>query len=134
MNEHAHKHVLAFVVALALPMAPCWAQGDAGASAPAPASAPRAKAAKPKPAPRRLSPAEQREVSAPPLDKPPQGEVQPQLHIPLTRKQPAANKPHVQHGAETPAQGGVNDAVARCNAQPTPQARAQCREENGLRP
>ncbi len=128
-----HKHVLAVVAALALPLAPCWAQGETSAAA-ASAPAPRAKPVKPKPAPRPLSPAEQREVAAPPLDKPPQGEVQPQLHIPLTRKQPAANKPHVQHGVEAPASGSVNDAVARCQAQPTPQARAQCREENGLRP
>ncbi|WP_374593621.1 hypothetical protein [Aquabacterium sp.] len=127
------KHALVIAATLALSFSTCWAQDPAPASAPAASAAPL-KLNKPKPAPRRLTPAEQRKVNAPPLDKPPQGEVQPQIRIPLTRKQPAANKPNMQRGPEAPAPGGVNDAVARCKAQPTPQAQAQCREENGLRP
>jgi hypothetical protein len=134
-----HKNILATLLtalsALAWPLV-AEAQGPASAadaSAPA-ASAPRTKAGRPKPPPRQLSPTEQREVDAPPLDKPPQGEVQPQIHIPLTRKQPSTNKPHVQPGkGEGPAGGNINDAAARCEAQPSEQARAQCREEHGLR-
>lgn len=104
---------------------------EGAASAAAAASAPRARPRVKLP-PRRLSPAEQRQVDTPPLDEPPQGRVQPQISIPLGKKKalPVERQSGPRAtGAAASAPGRIDDAAARCNAEPDAQARARCREQ-----
>lgn len=121
--------------ALALPLSPASAQGPATGpaasapttAAPAPARTPAVKPAA-KPRPRSLTTAEQHEVNSPPLDKPPGGEVQPQISIPFGKTPPPPK--NKSRAARTNGSGnGINDSAARCNAEPTEQARAMCREK-----
>ena len=104
-----------------------------GASAaPAPAA--------PAPGPRLMTP-EQKRDEADSADLRTERAVKPQISIPLGRKAAAPSPPgkpitRVLNRGSTPAGGGIDDAAARCEAQPDT-LRAQCRDklsrENGPR-
>ena len=118
----------AWVLAAAMPAA--TAQGQALVSASAPvsgASAPPAAKAGRKP----LTPAEMRDNAAPPDESRPEGAVVPQISIPLGKPSPASSKPTSRATRPEPAasSAGVNDAVARCEAQVSEQARGECRDK-----
>lgn len=126
------KQVLSLVAALALALSLSHAsaqEGAASASAPAAAKSTKPKPKPPaKPMPQKQSPTVQTDVNSPPLDKPPSGDVQPQISIPFGKTPPPPkNKPAT---ARTNGSGtGINDGAARCNAEPDEQARALCREK-----
>ena len=95
--------------------------------------------ARPAPGPRLLTPEQKRDDAAPAGDLRPERPVEPQISIPLGKKTGAApGKPaaRVLNRGKTPADGGIDDAAARCEAQPDA-LRAQCRDklsrENGPR-
>jgi len=132
MNIIPHLPLLAALLMSALPSLPAWAQ----ASAPAPtASAPSAPSATP-PAkgPRLLSPAERRDNAdaATSPDLRPERPVVPQISIPFGKSPPplpaSASAPRAARKA--PTGGGVADAAARCDAQPSDEERAACRKRN----
>ncbi len=100
--------------------------------APAPAAGASAPAAA-LPGPRTLTPAEKRDNATPPDDSRPEGRVVPQISIPLGKSLPAASKPTLPtlrptRPAAAASSVGVNDAVARCEAQADEAARARCRD------
>jgi hypothetical protein len=112
-------------VVLAVSLLSALAQTDAPAPA-AGASVPLAT----KPRPRPLTPAELRESATPPGDMRPQERVTPQLSIPLGKQPPAPPKPKLRAARPgTAASGGIDDAVARCEAQSDEQLRAKCRND-----
>ncbi len=94
---------------------------NTGASAPRPA----------KPPPRRLTPAEMRDSASSPADEPPAGAVTPQIIIPLGKKPAPPLKPYSRAARrDAPATpGGIDDAAARCEAQASEAARAECRDK-----
>lgn len=115
------------VAALALAAVLPWAAAQSvlpgpvvGASAPAAA----------KPGPRPFTPAEQRENATPRDESRPEGPVVPQISIPLGKSVPASSKPTLRAARPEPAasSGGVDDAVARCEAQADAPTRAKCRD------
>lgn len=113
---------LAIAMAFALPSAPAQAQASAPLATAA-ASAPRPT----KPARRLLTPEQARQSATAPGELRPERQVAPQIVIPLTKKpQPPTNPNLPRKGKATPS-GGIDDAVARCEAQSDPQARARCR-------
>ena len=86
-----------------------------------------------KPAPRPLGPAELRESATTPGDLRPEDPVRPQINIPLG-KQPKSSltpEPRAQRriGSASAANGGINDASARCEAEVDSQARLACRNK-----
>jgi len=91
-----------------------------GASAPAVAT----------PGPRALTPAEKRDNAAPPDESRPEGAVVPQISIPLGKSTGEPQKPTLKAVRPAPpaSSGGVNEAVARCEAQADAVTRARCRE------
>jgi hypothetical protein len=97
------------------------------------ASAPSVNASAPlatKPRPRLLTPAELRESATVPGELRPRGEgTTPQLSVPLVKSPAVAPKPRVVRPGKTAASGGINDAVARCEAQSDEQVRAKCRAD-----
>lgn len=121
---------LLFAVACCAAPPPVAAQA-ASAAAAAAASAP----AGARPKPRVLSPAEQRDSATIPGDVRPVDAVVPQISVPLGRTPPAPAKTQaeVQRQRRTEAAGGVDDAVARCKAQTTRAARAECMDRLGRR-
>jgi len=100
----------------------------ARASAPTPsavASAPVA--AKPRPSP--LTPQQLRESATSPGELRPEHAAVPQINVPLGRKPAVPVKPQSRasrRGEAKPADG-IDDAVARCEAQSDRQVRADCR-------
>lgn len=97
---------------------------------PSAASAPAAPAASAPVGPRLRTPAETGKRATPPGALSPERPVTPQISIPLGRNQPPAtpNEPRpVRRGTPTPAAGGIDDSVARCEAQQDDQVRAACR-------
>lgn len=117
-------------VPLAAMLAFALSSAVAQTSAPAPnsgASAPRPA----KPPPRLLTPAELRDSASSPADEPPAGAVTPQISIPLGKKPAPPLKPYsraARHDAAA-APGGIDDAAARCEAQASGPARAECRDK-----
>ena len=112
-------------VPLAAMLAFALSSAVAQTSAPAPnsgASAPRPA----KPPPRLLTPAELRDSASSPADEPPAGAVTPQISIPLGKKPAPPLKPYSRAAA---APGGIDDAAARCEAQASEPARAECRDK-----
>ena len=99
---------------------PALAQSPAAA-----ASAPSAK-----PPPRALSPDESREVATTPGSRRPEDPVIPQINIPLGRTPPppVAGKAAAARHSQAAASGGIDDRVARCEAQSSSAARATCRD------
>jgi hypothetical protein len=125
-----HLPLLAALLMSAMPSLSAWAQ----ASAPAPtASAPSAPpATTPAKGPRLLSPAERRDnADAASPDLRPERPVVPQISIPFGKSPPplpaSASAPRAARKAPT---GGVADAAARCDAQPSDEERAACRKRN----
>ncbi len=113
---------LAFALALSSAMAQTSVTGPMpGASAPRPA----------KPPPRPLTPAELRDSASSPADEPPAGAVTPQISIPLGKKAVPPLKPYSRAARrDAPAApGGIDDAAARCEAQASESARAECRDK-----
>ena len=103
--------LLAWLV-IALPV-PALAQASAPAAKTAPTAA---SAAKPKPSPNLMTPEEKRDTAT--RDLQPDRPVEPQISIPLGGKAKVTGK----------TTGGIDDATARCKAEPTEAARAACRE------
>jgi hypothetical protein len=100
----------------------------AQATAPAPSPATSAPvAAKPRPSP--LTPQQLRESATSPGELRPEHAPVPQINVPLGRKPAVPVKP--QSGASRRGQAepadGIDDAVARCEAQSDRQVRADCR-------
>ena len=107
-----------------------WVSAQTAATVPAAgASAPAAAL----PGPRTLSPAEKRDNATPPDESRPEGRVVPQISIPLGKSLPATSKPTLPtlrppRPAAAASSVGVNDAVARCEAQADEATRARCRK------
>jgi hypothetical protein len=106
----------------------------AQASAPAPMAAASASPVA-KPGPRRLTPQESRDSATAPGDLRPEHAVVPQINIPFGKKQAAPLKPQSNAGrsanasrsASAASAAGIDDAVARCEAESDKQVRASCR-------
>jgi hypothetical protein len=122
-------HRLNFVVAMAFAVLPLAAAAQASAPSPEPAaSAPVP--VRTKPGPRLLTPIESRDSATQPGDVRPERPVTPQISIPLG-KTPAPARTPDPIGAKpnrSSASAGVEDAVARCEAQVGEQVRAKCRD------
>ena len=120
-------HSLPLVTAVVLAALQCSAAAQTGAPAPMP-SASAAPAAKPGPRP--MTPAEVRDSAAPTGDLRPEGQVTPQISVPLGKPFPTPPKPTspAVRPATAASSGGINDAVARCEAQADEAARAKCRD------
>lgn len=116
-------HLAAVVWCAVLPSA-ALAQASAPASSGA-ASAPRAA----EPGPRPLTPQQSRESATAPGDLRPDRPVVPQVNVPLGRKPATPVKPQsaASRRREAEPAGGIDDAVARCEAQADRQVRADCR-------
>lgn len=95
---------------------------------PSAASGPRAPASAPV-GPRLRTPAETGKRATPPGELSPERPVTPQVTIPFGRNPPPAKpEPRVRRGTPPPAStGGVDDSVARCEAQEDAAERAACR-------
>lgn len=115
---------LAAALALAALQFPSTAQTSAP-PLPAASAAPAGK-----PGPRLLTPAEMRDSAAPTGDLRPEGQVTPQISVPLGRAFPKPPKPAAPavRPATAASSGGINDAVARCEAQADEASRAKCRD------
>lgn len=112
------------------------AQAQTAAPAPLPAAPPSAAsgpaaAASAPVGPRLRSPAETGKRATPPGDLRPERPVTPQISIPLGRNQPPAAgtepRPLRRGTPPPPTAGGIDDSVARCEAQQDEQVRATCR-------
>ncbi len=100
----------------------------ASPSAPSPASAAQDVPGRLRPTPKVTAPSDaQRSLQ---LNNPqPEGRVTPQIRIPIGKKDdaPVLQRRPTDTGSTTPANGGVGDAAAQCQAQRGEQARAKCR-------
>ena len=127
-----NRHLLTLALLLALSPLTAGAQTAAARSSGLAASAPVVPkpAPKPKPTPRPMSPSAQREAATMPDETRPLGQAVPQLNIPLGKGPTGAAKPTVNSGvpSKKATPGGVNDAAARCGAEPDLAARAACRD------
>ena len=83
-----------------------------------------------RPGPRLLTPVESRDSATHPGDVRPEHPVTPQISIPLGKTPPAARTPEPIGAKRNRPAGaaGVDDAVARCEAQVGEQVRAKCRD------
>ncbi len=110
-------------VALALAMLSAMAQTAAPPPS-APASAPLAT----KPGPRLQSPTDLRDSASTPGDLRPEERVTPQIVIPLRKTAPPTKAERAAARRGTAASSvGIDDSVARCEAQSSEQAREKCR-------
>ena len=122
-------HCLRLAAALALICVSTTSSAQVAASAPEPI----ASAAAPlqtRPGPRLLTPVESRDSATQPGDVRPERPVTPQISIPLGKTPPAARTPE-PIGAKRnrpAADAGIDDPVARCEAQVGEQVRAKCRD------
>jgi hypothetical protein len=117
---------LPLAAALACGVLPWAAMAQSSASAPtAAASAPLA--AKPDRKP--LTPQLARESATAPGDLRPEHATVPQINIPFGKTQGAAPKPqsNAPRNSNAASAGGIDDAVARCEAESDAQLRAACR-------
>ena len=102
---------------------------SASAQAAAPSPAAVASAAPPtKPTPRLMTPDEKRETATLPGELRPERPAAPQLSIPLGKTPDKPSSPAAQRG-KSATTGGVEDSVARCNAQANEAERAKCRDQ-----
>jgi hypothetical protein len=83
---------------------------------------------KPPPGPRVLTPAERRDSATPVDDTRPEGHVKPQLSLPLGQTDPSrtAAEAKADRRGTSKTKGGVDDAIARCKAAATAEARQAC--------
>ena len=117
------------VIALVIACVSLASTAQVAASSPEPV----ASAAAPlriRPGPRLLTPVESRGSATQPGDVRPERPVTPQISIPLGKTPPAARTPEpIGVKRNRPADAaGVDDAVARCEAQVGEQVRAKCRD------
>ncbi len=114
--------LLPWVVVVAA-AAPFGALAQASAPAVA-ASAPRAT----RPAPKLMTPAQKRDTAG--HDLQPERTPATQLTIPLKKKGQPPAKPQTYRQSQKTAKtgGGIDDAAARCKAEPDEKARAACLE------
>ena len=120
---------LSFAAALTIAVMPLMAIAQASAAAPE-SGASAVVPLRTKPGPRLLTPIESRGSATQPGDVRPERPVTPQISIPLGKTPPAARTPE-PIGAKPnrlPAPVGLEDAVARCEAQAGEQVRAKCRD------
>lgn len=122
---------LPLAVALMLVVSPQQALPQSSPSTPIAASVPSALASAPaaRPAPRPQTPVERRDSATEPGDLRPERPVVPQVTIPLGKGSPVAPKPPTRPGRRSQAASaaGIDDAVARCEAQSDARQRADCR-------
>ena len=122
------------LILIALMACTAWFQPARAQAPTTAASAPSAK-----PPPRALTPDESREVATTPGSRRPEDPVIPQINIPLGRTPPppVAGKAAAARHSQAAASGGIDDRVARCEAQSSSAARATCRDrlarEGGVR-
>ena len=139
-------HCLNFAAALALAVLPLVTMAQANVPSPSPSSSPSPSpsqsssqsssdpaASAPiliKPGPRLLTPHESRDSATQPGDLRPEHPVTPQISIPFGKTPLPATPPNPNAAKRnlTPAPAGVEDAVARCEAQIGEQVRAKCRD------
>jgi hypothetical protein len=83
---------------------------------------------KPPTGPRVLTPAERRDNATPVDDIRPEGHVKPQLSLPLGQTDPSrtAAEAKADRRGTSKTKGGVDDAIARCKAAATAEARQAC--------
>lgn len=83
---------------------------------------------KPPPGPRVLTPEERRDNAMPLDDARPEGHVKPQLALPLgqTDASRTAAEAKADRRGTAKTKGGVDDAIARCKAAATAEARKAC--------
>jgi hypothetical protein len=82
-----------------------------------------------KPGPRLQTPLELREGATAPGELRPDERVTPQIVIPLRKNTPPPTKPQraaARRGIAASASGGIDDSVARCEAQASKAAREKC--------
>ena len=114
--------------AIGVALASALAQTVAPAAS-SPASAPLAS----KPGPRLQTPTELRDSASTPGDLRPEERVTPQIVIPLRQTVPGAKAPRAAaRQAAAASSAGIDDSVARCEAQASEAARRTCRA--GLAP
>ena len=118
----------ATVAALATAWVDSVAQG--GAVSPPPAAPVASAPSSVRPGPRPMSPAEVRDAAAPTADQRPEGQVTPQLSIPLGKTPPAPLKlpARAAERAAAASAGRIDDGAARCEAATEAQLRASCRD------
>lgn len=117
---------LPLAIALACAALPWGALAQAGSPAPTSAASAPPEA---KPGPKPLTPQQSRESATMPGDMRPEHPAVPQINVPLGKKEPAPPKPppKAARGASAAsAAGGIDDAVARCEAEADAKARADC--------
>ena len=114
-------------LAAALLLAVSTLPAPAQTGAPAPLSA-ASSSAPVKSGPRVLTPLEMRDNATQPGELRPENPVTPQIRIPLGKK-PPATEPAAPRPGHAASAGGLEDEVARCEAQAGEQVRAKCRDE-----
>ena len=130
-------HYLNFAAALALAIVPLATMAQASAplpslspSSPSPSDPAASAPILIKPGPRLLTPHESRDSATQPGDLRPERPVTPQISIPFGKTPPPATAPNPNAARRNPSPGpaGVEDAVARCEAEIGEQVRAKCRD------
>jgi hypothetical protein len=119
-------HCLPLAIALACAALPWGAVAQAGSPAPRSAASAPPDA---KPGPKPLTPQQARDSATMPGDMRPEHPVVPQINVPLGKKEPVPPKPPpkaARGGDAASAAGGIDDAVARCEAEVDAKARADC--------
>ena len=118
-----------------LPLAACvllaaWIFPAAAQTAASPANAAASAPSVAKPGPRLQTPLELREGATAPGDLRPDERVTPQIVIPLRKNTPPPTKAQRaaarRGGTAASASGGIDDSVARCEAQASKVAREKC--------
>ena len=122
-------HRLRFAAAMVMTFLSMASTAQVAASAPEPIAS-AAAPLRTRPGPRLLTPVESRDSATQPGDVRPEHPVTPQISIPLGKTPPAARTPEpIGPKRNRPAaDAGVDDAVARCEAQVGEQVRAKCRD------
>ncbi len=118
---------LSLIAALACATLPCIAMAQS--TTPASGTAAWAPSAAAKPGPKQLSPEQARDSATTPGELRPEHPVVPQINIPLGKQPPVPPKSPASaaRSGRAASAGGIDDAVARCEAQVDRQARADCR-------
>ena len=106
-----------------------WMLSAEAQTAAAPANAAASAPSVAKPGPRLQTPIELREGATAPGDLRPDERVTPQIVIPLRKNTPPPTKAQraaARRGTAASASGGIDDSVARCEAQAPKAAREKC--------
>jgi hypothetical protein len=122
MNHHCLRLTAALASAL---LSPC---AMSQVSAPAPSAAASASPAG-QPGPKQLTPQQSRESATAPGDLRPEHATVPQINIPFGKKAALPKQEPIKpaRGSNAASAAGIDDAVARCEAEPDRQVRANCR-------